>query len=400
MPTMEREHIIPSTIPFKKRRVPLNAGGCTRFAQDHWRDYLALFSQVDNQVLLVNPNFQFLPFNLKQGEQNPLGVFATTTLSQKPTDARQNGLVLEIWPDHHTRSALWGRMVFRDNQGQHYRDVDLKGIGNLHPLAISQQGGRYVGNLNNGGGLELPGLVWLGRAVDDYYFSEEFTQLGIRCHRVLAIIKLHQIIADTKVYSIEEAVQKKLLYDGFEPVVEVRAFGTKARIRDLDTNGVSSRLSHPKVLFGDALGLVCQELNQDLSLEEYLRWFARCLGQNIGLMHKNGWAHCSLTPHNISLDCRIVDLDTITPLTPERRKIDLSNTSSSLIYLASQLEYDFGRRNRYPNSVRSLQEIKDHLIKEFNGAYTEVSDPGCQATPQGCNRRYNPNGREKSYAAI
>lgn len=365
MSTIEQKQIIPSAIPFKKRRVPLNAEGCIRFAQDHWPDYLALFSQVDNQVLLVNPNFQFLPFNLKQGEQSPLGVFATTTLSQKPTDAHQNGLVLEIWPDHHTRSALLGRMVFCDNQGQPYRDVDLKGIGYLYPLAISQQGGRYVGNLNNGGP-ERSGLFRLDRAQHDYNFSKEFTQLGIRCHRVLAIIKLHQIIADTKVYSIEEAIQKELLDHRFEPVVAVRAFGTKARIRDLGT-------SLKEVLFNDALDLVCRELNQDLSLEEYLRWFARCLGQNVGLMHRNGWAHYWLTTHNISLDCRIVDLDTITPLTPEGRERDLSSASLSLNYLASQLEIFSGSRKVYLDSIRNLQKIKDRLTREFNYAYLKSS---------------------------
>jgi hypothetical protein len=52
-----------------------------------------------------------------------------------------------------------------------------------------------------------------------------------------------------------------------------------------------------------------------------MEWFAKTLGKNIGLMHSNGWAHGNpyiySTPSNVTLDCRIVDLDTVLDRTSE-----------------------------------------------------------------------------------
>ena len=62
--------------------------------------------------------------------------------------------------------------------------------------------------------------------------------------------------------------------------------------------------------------MVAQELGRDpneFNEWEYLRWFSRTLAENVARMHKAGFIHGYLTGHNITLDCRIVDLDSVVP---------------------------------------------------------------------------------------
>jgi len=76
-------------------------------------------------------------------------------------------------------------------------------------------------------------------------------------------------------------------------------------------------------MFEDAKSLVSQELgrgNNPLTDQEYLEWFAETLGKNVGLMHKNGWFHAGLSPHNITLDCSVCDFDTVKELKNEEQR--------------------------------------------------------------------------------
>lgn len=111
--------------------------------------------------------------------------------------------------------------------------------------------------------------------------------------------------------SLKEAKRAGIIDDDFKPVIEVRAFATRARIADiLDTD-----YEPKKVLVGDARRIVGQELSsKSLSDMDYLKWFGKVLGRSVGLMHKNGWYHQYLTSHNITLDGRIVDLDSLEQL--------------------------------------------------------------------------------------
>lgn len=94
------------------------------------------------------------------------------------------------------------------------------------------------------------------------------------------------------------------------------------------------------MIFEDAKKLVSQELgreNNPFSDQEYLDWFAETLGKNVGLMHKNGWFHSNLSHHNITLDCRICDLDMVKDIKKEKeRKIDENSAQSDSIQKLSQ----------------------------------------------------------------
>lgn len=252
------------------------------------RRQLARFSAVDNVVLFVNPDMQN-PFQLEEGQPSPLGVFAS------PRGNRR----FEYWPNHE-RTILVGHIPTFDNKGRIYWDVDLKGIGVADPIAT----GFRLGQQYLDGGRH--GLLERDIAFPDYEMAEQFLSAGIRTYRVLAIIELRQLIMDGETISLDEAIKRGMIDDEFNPVVSVKAFTTKARVQDLKNS--PDELKKVKKL-------VAKELGKDnLSNDEYLTWFAENLGRNLGLMHRNGWVHKYLSMHNITLDCSIVDLDSVAPI--------------------------------------------------------------------------------------
>lgn len=306
------------------------AGKLNKISFENWQKRLLLFSQVDNTVLKVNPNF-FSPFKLEKGKPSPLGLFVESTFSERPDGLPIGKHALE-YQYQHFRSAILSRIIFQDIGGRFYRDVDLKGIGRIYGNGISEgddnrefykvrviNPGRYRGPDN------YEGLLDRDIAFYDYKMAETFLKKGIRTYRILGIIALQEVIAKKNFegelaktpekLSLSEAVNEGILKKDFHPVVEVRAFGTKFRISDIVSCSQEWRQDpHGRLMLEDAKRLVSQELElkEPMSDLEYLEWFAKTLGYNIGLMHRNGFEHHFLGDgHNITLDCRIVDLDSV-----------------------------------------------------------------------------------------
>lgn len=336
-------------------------------AREKWDEHLLLFSRVKNTVLEVNPNVN-LPFNLEKGKPSPLGLFAEAAFEVQPKRLPRGKYALEVWPGVHRRSAILGRIIFNDTGGRIYRDIDLKGIGVVEP---SEWTG-VVPNLRRKVMITTPGekrglrgrqgLLDRDTAYFDYQKSEEFLKAGIRTYRILAIIELKEITANQRKLSVLEAIKEGIINESFHPVVEVRAFGTKARIDDLSSH-FHQDIKERKLLINDAIKLVSQELGyKDLiSTEEYLGWFVKTLGFNVGLMHKNGWFHEYLSSHNISLDCRIADLDSVSQLTDEHeQERDLSRAKWSLDELLSFFHViDSQKRKAFE---KQLQESYDSVF--------------------------------------
>lgn len=136
--------------------------------------------------------------------------------------------------------------------------------------------------------------------------------------------------------SIKEAKQKGYLRRTDKPVVQMRAFGTRARIQDVNHRNLE-----------DARGLVARELSVEteaFSPQAYLEWFAETLGQQLAILHNAGYGHQYLSGHNITLDCRIVDLDSVFPLEPAREDAWYKRTR--------ELQEDFR------DSKSSLQDLR------------------------------------------
>ncbi|MBI2196064.1 hypothetical protein HYU45_00435 [Candidatus Daviesbacteria bacterium] len=333
-----------------------------------WQEHLILFSQVKNTVLTVNSEIE-MPFKLEKGQPCPLGLFADTALRNPPQwvlpELPKGSRILEAWPKH-GRSAILGRVIFKDRQGRLYRDIDLKGMGfiNTPPgrkaLKVWQPG--LVGDDDK----TRLGLLDVDIALADYQLTEEFLNAGIRTCRVMAVIGLEEIIAQGEKLSLKEARRAGIIDGDFKPAVEVRAFATRARITDITGSYLKQRRIPLQVPLDDARRIVGQELAlETLSEEDYLKWFGKVLGQSVGLMHKNGWYHRYLNSHNITLDGRIVDLDSLTELTSYSQANDDHVTvkeafinlihrtrKSSVIPLNFVAVFDEAYEEAFPSSVR------------------------------------------------
>lgn len=347
-----------------ERELPRGKGGeLEQYASKHWRERLVQFSEVKNTVEWVNPDFPHLPFKLEEGKPTPLGMFAEMSF---PTEAhrrlKQEGMgkrLLEVAPEHR-RTALMGRAIFQDAQGRLYRDVDIKGIGSLEfPSA-----GEGVHVTQPGSELDIGrrGLLDSDLALYDRDMSEAFLRAGISTSRTLGIIKLEELIVDEKKITLEEAKSSGLLDAEFQPALEIRAFGTKTRIQDLESH------QDPELLLNDARMLVSQMLGKkddaQLSYSEYFAWLAATLGRNVALMHKNGWHHDYLTPHNITLDARIVDLDSVSDLTKENaRGTEYNAARGSLSMFCSQVA-QLGRAR--------FGKLSDIMLHTFEKNYDDV----------------------------
>ena len=270
--------------------------------------------RIRNTTLWVNDAFPL--FRLKVGEKAPIGLFLTPRTEDKKNDQTVG---LEVFPGHQ-RTAIIGRVYFKDAEGLLlYRDIDIKGIGYIISLSRFFPTKMKVGRIEIYG-YEGLGLEDLEDAEKDRDWSEKFVHAGIRSTRVIAIIKPHEIIdSEGNAISIDEAKKRGLIPKEYEPVLTVRAFGVKTRVNE--QMGPSKKF----FFLDDARRFVAFELNKNIdefSFKDYMEWFAETLGKNIGLMHSNGWAHGVLwtgysNPSNVTLDCRIVDLDTVCDRTRE-----------------------------------------------------------------------------------
>jgi hypothetical protein len=254
---------------------------------------IAPAERVKNKVYWVNGDMQ-LPFDLRRGAASDLGLFLTTQSEQEKV------YDLEVHP-YHNRSSMLERVVFRDNEGRLYRDVDLKGTGNLVSIGGKMKNVPLQGEQRAATG--PLGIAELGYAKTDRDVTEQFLRKGIRTYRIVAIIELQELIDGEGTHiSVDEAKARGYLHDDETPIVEVRAFGTKMRVRD----------AYNRSYVEDAKKIVAAELGVQVETDrDYVDWFVSTLAKEAAKIHKAGYLHRYLNAHNITLDCRIVDLDSV-----------------------------------------------------------------------------------------
>lgn len=149
----------------------------------------------------------------------------------------------------------------------------------------------------------------------DINYSEKFLKAGIRTHRVIAVLELKEIVDGSgKKLSLDEARKKDMLSKEDEPVIEIRAFGVRSRVWDVVNALRSDKLEKATKLLSDAKNMVAQELNIEpgrFTYDDYFEWLIKTTAINIARMHYNKWVSGYLSSHNITLDGRLVDLDSI-----------------------------------------------------------------------------------------
>lgn len=332
-----------------------------RFAQQEPGNYAAHYQVLKNKVLVANPH---LPFHFEVGKASGLGIFVGAGNSN--TEGVSPPVLLERWPGH-GRSLLFGRVVFQDKEGRFYRDLDLKGIGYT---GTDLQVGQEVK-----GWADKAGLLSKSWAEKDYEYSEKLLALGVRTHRVLALLQPEELIMNGQIVTVEQAQKELWNNQSFEPVIAVRAFGTKARVADLVGKHYSFHFHD--LLLDDAVELVAWELHCStvfsFGTTDYLDWFAQTLGKNLALMHQGGLIHNFLTPHNVTLDCRLTDLDTTSAVnsssSPEAfgsRERDLTSAKNVLTQLL------IGASQRYPHPEDMWQSLETPTMTKFLSSYSKV----------------------------
>lgn len=254
---------------------------------------------VDNEVYWVNPNFPHFPGKLVVGQPSK---FAFQFLPYETPGKEGN---LEVNLPHHRRSGLLGRLIFEDNQGNKYRDLDVKGIGAIDrrekisvvPFELKEKESAPIG------------LDDLACAKHDVEIEAKLRQIGVRTCPTVAVILLKELIdgRGNKI-SIEEAKRQGMINPERIPVVTLRAFVTKTRLIDLANSLTDKDTALP---WEDTLLLVGKETGQKMTKEAYYYWLAGSLGEQIGKMHFAGFVHNYLSLHNITADARIVDFDSV-----------------------------------------------------------------------------------------
>ena len=226
--------------------------------------------EVSNHVLYVNSALD-LPFDIKVGEPTNLGLFIT---EQPHAGQQSRDLEVKI---HHGRTALLGRVVFGDKgegtKKELYRDVDIKGLGYIKTgfpeLNRSPTTSVEAVKIQQQNPEKSWGILNSGDAFRDKDCAEMFHEYGIRTHRVIAIIALEEIIHQGKRISITEAKSLGLLPENSEPVLEIRAFGTHARLKDVHFDSFTELSLDAKsrakrnLIVEDARLLLAQELGVD-----------------------------------------------------------------------------------------------------------------------------------------
>lgn len=311
----------------KDRQLPIGKG------KDfiHEREKLSLPAvEVKTSVHWTNPAFEgHLPFILEK-----LGMFFDLSKNT------ENKAKVIITPEMFTgRSGMVGGVIFRDQEGHLYRDVDRKGMGLYKKTEPRYMGGYETALIGQAASLppdEVSGLLDLPDAEYDRDRAEEFLSVGIRTTRTLAILLLQEVVGqEGEAISIYRARQQGIVPSNFIPVIEIRAFGTRERISSIAKVFGSDQMdTRGQAALEDAKYLVAQELGKDpdiFPMQEYLSWFARTLGEQVATMHRLKKVHLFLHDQNITLDSRIVDLDSIrTTGDEDEYKADVYAASYSL----------------------------------------------------------------------
>jgi hypothetical protein len=308
--------------------------------------YRILTGKVKHEVREVNPQFAHV-FSLKPGDADTqFGYFACDTETKQCTPAFEVG----ISPGHN-RSFTWSEgMEFIATDGTHFSHINLKGIGDIRATENPDDAVNQISRRGTREGLNFNGLMSYEDALHDMKTAEKFAAWGIRVTRGIAILTLKEIhLAYEGTIPVDELGKRfKNLEDvqSIDPVIYVRAFRNGARVNEFGwgtTEDIDESTLHAEQgrTLEKAIRMVRRERglpdNPDVPLGvneklDYLEWFAKTLGENIGRMHAHGMYHQWIfnglkSPQNITLACEITDLDDVKrlPVSDTERAEQLRN---------------------------------------------------------------------------
>lgn len=330
------------------------AEGEPKFSEDTHNDFAherLPVTDVRNVCVWAPSDMGNLPFRenvFSVGKESPLGKFLsgerkgiTGRILSKLTRDRSGEIEAT---KGHGRSGIIGRAYFTDSAGLLYRDLDIKGLG----LIGEGVSGRLFIDLpgrSSASSNEPWGLLREGRAMYDAEISERLIREGFRTAKPIAILRLQEIIDNGRRISTKKAVEKGIIQEDVTPVLFIRAFGVKSRLFDVAEPTSSGWIQKPadesRKLIDDAKGFVAKELHvKELSDLDYLTWFSGTLGKQLAILHRTGYFSTGLDASNTTLDCRVVDLDTINEMPSDQEAKEtnrVANTNRALDILTKVL---------------------------------------------------------------
>lgn len=320
--------------------------------------YCLPINSVKNRVDWVNRDLRELPFDLRVGEPCDFGIFLTESWSSNPIRT------VEV-AGPHGRSAIFGRVIFADKFGNYFRDIDLKGIGSvqiLEPKSPHDPTSVRVGEVapipkRKG---ETYGILDLRMARSSVEMARKLLKATIVTYAPIALISLQEICVgpNGEKISVEEAKEKKIIDADVEPGIEVRGFTTKSRIEDLLGK-------HKDLYLRDAMSIVADRVGADpneFNAREYFKWFAASVAFDLAVLHMMGHYHKYLTAHNITLDARIVDLDSVRRFSKNEEK-RVKQVGYDLLLARETLQDMY--INGYPNHDDDTPELIEKVFAKI-----------------------------------
>jgi hypothetical protein len=272
-----------------------------------------------NTVVDINPEFR---------EQLGLSEGDSSSLIQIFSSKEEAG-VLYGAEQFHYRVGNIDRTFVTDKNGLRWEDIDVKSPGRLETNGrIQDVSVQLVGWERQAASRSRQAKIWGGNDLESAHHSFEYQRiledLGVRTYKSLFVTRLNEWFYKGKKVPVSEipVVQEHTpvphledaLPEEFVLAAEVRACRTKTRMQAVvDTMPtLSARRKTTLRAVDRARELVAEEQGlSTLSVEDYLDWFVFAHGRNIGRMHAGGLTHGFLHPGNITLDCRILDLDSM-----------------------------------------------------------------------------------------
>ncbi len=257
---------------------------------------------IRNQVLWRNPDVN-LPYYVEEGHRTDLGVFLVNhSTGIKPP------FYLEVEFSNH-RVGILPTVPVSDRQGNIYYDSDLKGIG--YVSAPKGKDKLRVFTIRKRGENDTWGLWNLRKAYREVETTEHLQRQGIRTYRIGAIIKIDEVaFPNGDLLSVEEARERGIINDDEFPIIGLRHFRSKDRVRD-DGQESLTKLVRAK-------DRIEREIGNPLTWEDYIFWFATTIGVNLGKIHNEGYWHGWPSSHNLTLAAEIVDFG----FSEESKKLD------------------------------------------------------------------------------
>ncbi len=337
-------------------------------------NYLHIGRRISNTVTYVNPHFKSIFKDLKVGQSLNARLLLDSKVFIPLSHHFSNNPQIEgfnlVANGIHTRAAIalkkpinLSKYSSNHPYPDYVEDFELKGVGNnshalqslMYPIPLVAMTNRGFQDASN--------------AVDDLHWTEYLASKGVRVVPHIAHIRLNEIYYNGRKYSLDQARESKIISTKFEPVVIFRGFGVRDRIQDLTT------FKNKTELVDRAIKSVSKEfkLKKKMSYRKYSIWFAKTLGKQIKLMNNIGFHHYTLHPHQVTLDCRILDfagssLSSVLPVhlsNPYYQKLigselltDFSDEMVKIMFTAPKINLPFfkNREERFENLLQTVYE--------------------------------------------